>query len=514
MTVRAKLITALSLLTVLVAAAALLGVYQVSALDHGQQQLRDRYVPHLDELSQAALQAKGAANDERGFLMSGDVEFVDGARERMEKAYTALDRAAEVSPSRQAAVGGIRSGMEAWWQAAETEFALYPDNREAALQAAEQTRELRKGYEEALSAALDDARSTVAAEVATAGQDAAAAKRKLLVLLAGAVVLAMAITWVISRAINRPIAALSGVLAAAADGDMTVRAQEGGRDEFAQLALRLNRTLDSNALTLRTIDESAVMLAEASGRMTELADRLAGTTGTAADKIGSIAGVAAGIKSSMGDLSAGTRELGSAIQAIAASAAQGAVVASTGVQAATVTNAIVAKLGESSAEIGNVVKVITKIAEQTNLLALNATIEAARAGETGKGFAVVANEVKELAQETATATDTIAARVEGIQADTAAAVTAIAQISGLIDQISSYQSAIASAVEEQGSTTAQMARSVAGAEEGSAEVSTTLAGVSTAAQAAAAEVEQARQAAGALRTMSDRLAALVGTFRV
>ncbi|MFN8192797.1 MAG: methyl-accepting chemotaxis protein [Nocardioidaceae bacterium] len=117
-----------------------------------------------------------------------------------------------------------------------------------------------------------------------------------------------------------------------------------------------------------------------------------------------------------------------------------------------------AELGNSSAEIGNVIKVINSIAEQTNLLALNATIEAARAGEAGKGFAVVANEVKELAQETAKATEDIGHRISAIQSDTENAVTAITEISAIIAQINDTQTTIASAVEEQTATTNEPAK--------------------------------------------------------
>jgi methyl-accepting chemotaxis protein len=130
------------------------------------------------------------------------------------------------------------------------------------------------------------------------------------------------------------------------------------------------------------------------------------------------------------------------------------------------TTTSVTRLGESSSEIGDVVKVITSIAEQTNLLALNATIEAARAGEAGKGFAVVAGEVKELARETAAATEDIARRVQAIQGDTAGAVAAIGRISGVITRIDDYQRVIAAAVEQQSATVREITRSVGSAAEG------------------------------------------------
>ena len=153
----------------------------------------------------------------------------------------------------------------------------------------------------------------------------------------------------------------------------------------------------------------------------------------------------------------------------------------TSVRVADTTNATINKLGDSSAEIGKVIKVITSIAQQTNLLALNATIEAARAGEAGKGFAVVANEVKELAKETARATEEIGRKIEAIQSDTKGAVAAIGEISGVINQINDISTTIASAVEEQTATTNEIARNATEAARGSTEIAKNIVSVSQAA---------------------------------
>src|SRR4029450_3183854 len=149
------------------------------------------------------------------------------------------------------------------------------------------------------------------------------------------------------------------------------------------------------------------------------------------------------------------------------------------------TNTTVAKLGESSAEIGKIVKVIASIAEQTNLLALNATIEAARAGDAGKGFAVVANEVKELAKETARATEDISRKVDAIQANTRCAVDSIGKIDGIIHQINDLQNAIASAVEQQSVTSGEIGRNIAEVASGSAEISKNFTSVAKTARGAA-----------------------------
>jgi len=156
---------------------------------------------------------------------------------------------------------------------------------------------------------------------------------------------------------------------------------------------------------------------------------------------------------------------------------------------------------------------IRDIAEQTNLLALNATIEAARAGEMGKGFAVVASEVKDLAQETARATEDISRRVQAIQTDTTGAVTAIEGISAVIARISDFQTTIASAVEEQTATTAEMNRSVSEAAGGTGEIAQNITGVAEAAQLTSQGVSETQQATAEMARLSTELSSLVATFR-
>jgi methyl-accepting chemotaxis protein len=206
--------------------------------------------------------------------------------------------------------------------------------------------------------------------------------------------------------------------------------------------------------------------------------------------------------------------MSASIKEIAKNATEAAKVADGAMRTAAETNTIVTKLGESSAEIGQVIKVITSIAQKTDLLALNATVEAARAGEVGAGFAVVANEVKELAKQTATATEDISRKIAAIQADAKSAVSAIATISGVIGQVNDISGTIATAVEEQSATTAEMSRNVSEAARGSGEVAQNIQGVAQAAQSTSQGATDSQKAAQNLAQMSTQLRELVGRFKL
>jgi methyl-accepting chemotaxis protein len=208
-----------------------------------------------------------------------------------------------------------------------------------------------------------------------------------------------------------------------------------------------------------------------------------------------------------------TEEMSASIQEISKSAMQATKVARSAVSTTETTNASVLKLGKSSAEIGQVIKVITSIAHQTNLLALNATIEASRAGDAGKGFAVVANEVKELAKETAKATEEISRKIEAMQGETQTTTKAIAEITAIITKVNSISNMIAAAVEDQTATTNEMVRNVNHAATGSARIVDNIKAVAGAAKSTTQGASETQSAARELSTMSAELRKLVAQFK-
>ncbi len=234
--------------------------------------------------------------------------------------------------------------------------------------------------------------------------------------------------------------------------------------------------------TITVVNQNSQSIASAAEELTATSQQMSSNSEETSAQANVVAAASEQVSKNIATVAASAEEMTASVREIAKNANEATKVANDAVRVAGETNSTIAKLGISSEEIGQVIKVITGIAQQTNLLALNATIEAARAGEAGKGFAVVANEVKELAKQTATATEDIGHKIEAIQNDTKGAVSAITQISQVISRINDISNTIASAVEEQSATTNEIARNASEAARGSTEISRNISNVSVAAK--------------------------------
>ena len=300
---------------------------------------------------------------------------------------------------------------------------------------------------------------------------------------------------------------------AAVNGKLGVRADAAKhRGDYRKIVDGFNRTLDTVVDPLKVAASQASALASSAEELTAVSSQMASNAEETATQANVVSAASEQVSKNVTVVATGSEQMQASIREIAKSANESAKVAKAAVGVAESTNNTIAKLGESSVEIGKVIKVITSIAQQTNLLALNATIEAARAGEAGKGFAVVANEVKELAKETAKATEEIGQKIEAIQSDTKGAVQAIGEISTIIAQINDISNNIASAVEEQTVTTNEIARNVGEAAKGTGEIAKNIGGVALAAENTTRGATDMQKAAQALSGMAAQLQGLVAKF--
>lgn len=364
------------------------------------------------------------------------------------------------------------------------------------------------------------------------------------ILVGALVLLCVSVAWIVSRGITRPLFRLRRSMASLAHGDLaatvdgTDRTDEIGDMAGAVLVFQDHMVKEARHATEQEQERQSAA-AEKQVALIGMADRIETETTTALNEIttrtAAMTATAEGMSASAArtgssaqsaatasaqalanaqTVASAAEQLSASIREIGAQVAQSTAIVGRAVAAGSETRATIEALNEQVGRIGAVADMIGEIAAKTNLLALNATIEAARAGEAGKGFAVVANEVKELAKETAKATEEIGQKIEAIQGDSKAAVNAIGEVSTIINQINDLSNTIASAVEEQTATTNEIGRNVAEAAKGTSEIARNITGVATAAQDTTSGAGDTQKAASALAEMAASLQTLTGKFKV
>lgn len=347
-------------------------------------------------------------------------------------------------------------------------------------------------------------------------QDTAAARGievTTIALVLGGAIVAGALGWWVSHRILRSASRMRAGMAALAQGDLTHHIDVTSKDEMGDMARDLTAAQSQLREVLSSVVESSKLVAAAAEELAAANQQVSAGAEESAVQADVVASAALEVATSIHSVAAGAEQMNASIVEIARNAHHASEVASQASTTAHKTEQDIARLSASSDAIAEVVKTITAIAEQTNLLALNATIEAARAGEAGKGFAVVASEVKDLAQETAKATEDIVHRVEAIQSDVSTAVEAIATIAGVVAEIGDFQNTISAAVEEQSATTQEMSRGVAEVAAGTDQITENVTGIAGAAQETSHVVADVSRAVTELAGLASDLRSKVLVFR-
>jgi methyl-accepting chemotaxis protein len=508
-------------------AACLLKIREIGQLeDH----LLDTRVPSLDAGRSLQRDFFQTGNKCRQVILAGNqAERSRDALERFQKIWESVNRdlatLTELSPQwtlqqNRDQLASIKVGAEKSRQFQQHSMDIATSHEGGAVE---------KGgnyYADIATPAVDDVVKVVGEMVAAfeeqnkkSKEDLASARLALIWTLSLATLASFGIGVCVAIFLSRRISAITqSILAqtqAIAAGDLTrAETKTRGKDELADLTLAINHMQTSLRDLIKSMRETAEQIAASSEELSATSQHITANSEetTAQAKVVSEAG--GQVNTNLQTLASGAEEMNTTIGEIAKNATEAARVAGQAVETAEGANQTVSKLGDSSVEIGKVIEVITSIAQQTNLLALNATIEAARAGEAGKGFAVVANEVKELAKQTAKATEEIKQKIGVIRENTGGAVEAIGGIKSVIDKISQISTTIATAVEEQSATTQEMARNVTEAARGAATISENIQGVAEAAQSTSTSVGEAQTATEQLAKVANQLRDLVGQFKV
>jgi methyl-accepting chemotaxis protein len=498
----------------------LMGVTQTNNLSERTQELHRQKVTGLEVIATV----RGVVGDVQAaaMLQSFSPTHPDtGARQRTIEALDAelLEQLAQLR--------SLRWGAERQEQLARfvTDYRSWQSTRDAGVQSSR-----RLGTKQAAEEAIDRTQSltgrlvsdmdtifvAVVAEVAdsAAGAKAAAARseRLMLMLLAGGIVAAVVLGLVAAREISRPLRRTVEVLKLVAGGDLTHQLDVTSGDEVGQMGEALNRTMALLRSTMRSIGDNVTTLASASDELAVVSSSMSESAALTSSQAVAAASSAEQVSASVQTVAVAAEELGASIREVAQHALAAATIAESGAAEARGANSTVAELSGSSAQIEQVVQLITAIAGRTHLLALNATIEAARAGEAGLGFAVVAREVKQLAQQTADATGDVSRAVLQIQGGSDNAAGAIVRIGEVIETVNENQGTIATAMEEQTATTSEISANALYAADGSTQIARSISAVADAAATTTSGAMQTQDSAAELSRMASELRILVGQF--
>ncbi|PPK97308.1 methyl-accepting chemotaxis protein [Kineococcus xinjiangensis] len=517
-----RILGVVAVLALVAVAVGVVGLRSLASTSAGTERLYQENVQGLVE--------RGRVHQEqiksRMLIANHAVSQDDAGMDDYEEKIAATDADLDTAAAAYEALG--LEGQRADWEefrAALAEFRSVRDEQLIPLSRANDLAEYQRVRDEAaqpvisrMADALDRVeqfeQAEAAAVVAEGHETYADARTSMLVVLVAGLAVALLLGFLVSQMIVIGLRRVAHAVEGMAEGDLTRTIDVHTTCELGAMADALRAAQRGVGEAVRAIADSSTALAAASEELSSTSTQIAASADVASTQAQAVAAAAGQISANVQTVAAGSEEMGTSIAEIAHNAGQAAEVAAAAVGEAQATNATVARLGQSSAEIGDVVKAITAIAEQTNLLALNATIEAARAGEMGKGFAVVAGEVKELAQQTARATEDITRRVGVIQADSANAATAIGHISETIERINSFQVTIAAAVEEQTATTGEMNRNVNDVATGADQIASRIGGVADAARTTTEGVGQSQQATAELAGMAAQLQTVVARFRL